>query len=154
MKQDVISKRLLEMGSIMKEGDGIYRDAAKALGMSDCAFWILYSLRCDSDALTQSNICSTMFQPKQTVNSALKKLRDDGYIDMADTLDHRGKLIRLTPKGIKLVEKTIDLVVAAEYETLRGLPEDEQSELIRLLRKHTSLLKKHVEANISGRPES
>lgn len=43
------------------------------MGLSDCTFWILYALRENNARLTQSEICNFFYQPKQTVNSALKK---------------------------------------------------------------------------------
>lgn len=68
---------LAQYNSIFRESDQIYRTAAKSFGLSDCAFWILYSLREASTPLTQSDICNQIYLPKQTVNSALKKLEAD-----------------------------------------------------------------------------
>ena len=70
---------LSRLNNLFKENDEIYRNAAKRVGLPDCAFWIFYILREDSikkegNILTQSEICSTMYLPKQTVNSAMKKL--------------------------------------------------------------------------------
>ena len=60
------SKCLSEFNRIMKENDKIYRNAAKAVGLSYCSFWILYALRNTQELLTQSEICYEKSLPKQT----------------------------------------------------------------------------------------
>ena len=94
MGKQKAGERLSEYNSIMKETDEIYREAAKAIGLSDCAFWILYVLREDCGAVTQSQICRTLYQAKQTVNSALKKMQQSGYIELCSSGDRRSKARR------------------------------------------------------------
>ena len=138
-------KRLSEYNSIIKETDELYRDAAKALGLSDCAFWLLYALREEDGGVTQRDICDMFYQPKQTVNSALKKLEADGYIQLAEMEDRRSKQINLTKPGRCLAEKTVDRVIAVERSALSGLTEAEQEEFIRLFRKYADLLRTQLQ---------
>ena len=138
-------KRLSEYNSIIKETDELYRGVAKALGLPDCAFWILYVLREEGEVLTQSEICYALYQPKQTVNSALKKLEYDGCIELTEMDDRRSKQIQLTEKGGKLAEKTVDKVIAAEHKALSGLTETEQETFIGLFRKYAGLLRNNME---------
>ena len=63
-----------------KKLDDVYRSAAKSCGISECAFWILYTLRVEEKSFTQAEICEFLIEPKQTVNSALKKLEAEGYL--------------------------------------------------------------------------
>ena len=131
--------------NLFKENDEIYRNAAKSIGLPDCAFWILYILREDSltregNTLTQSEICSTMYLPKQTVNSAMKKLENDGYIQLQSTNDRRSKHVSLTPKGLALAEKTVDRIIAKETDALAGLARDEKEAFLRLYQKYNDLL--------------
>ena len=75
-----LTQRLYEYNTIIKENDELYRGVARTLGLPDCAFWILYALRESAQVLTQSEICNAMYQPKQTLNSPIKKREADGYI--------------------------------------------------------------------------
>ena len=50
MPQRETGKRLSEYNNILKENDNLYRGVAKRLGLPECAFWILYTLRADSAA--------------------------------------------------------------------------------------------------------
>ena len=110
-------------------------------GLSPCSFWILYVLREDEDPLTQSEICEMLHEPKQTVNSALKKLDLDGYITLSSGSDRRSKSISLTEKGLCLAAGTVDLVMAAEQSALEEFTEEELHTFISLFRKYTQTLK-------------
>ncbi len=139
-------KRLLsEYNGLLKENDDLYRNAIRQIGLSECSFWILYLLRDHDRALTQSDIGATMHLPKQTINSALKKLEGDGYIRLLAGNDKRSKLVCLTPKGSLLAEKTVDCVIGAELKALDELTEEEQNAFIGLFRKFNALLKNELQ---------
>ena len=138
-------KTLDEYNRIFKENDEIYREAAKKLGLSDCAFWILYAVRSSEDVLTQSDLCYSQYQPKQTINSALKKLEREGYLILRCEDNRRSKQIYLTQKGTGLAENTVDKVIFAEVEALSGLTMAEQQEFLKLFRKYTDCLKEKIQ---------
>lgn len=135
---------LSEYNGLMKENDELYRNAAAAMGLSDCAFWILYLLREREAELTQSDICSVIYMPKQTVNSSLKKLEESGYLRLFEGNDRRSKLVRLTDEGMDLAEETVDRVLTAELRAIGGMTAEEQSVFLGLFRKFTDLLKKEM----------
>ena len=137
-----------EYNRIFKENDEIYREAAKRLGLSDCAFWILYAVRSAEAVLTQSDLCYSQYQPKQTINSALKKLEREGYLSLRCKDDRRSKQIYLTEKGIDLAKNTVDKVIFAEVDALSGLTTAEQREFLTLFRKYTDCLKEKILNNM------
>ncbi|MDE5740991.1 MAG: winged helix-turn-helix transcriptional regulator [Oscillospiraceae bacterium] len=144
MEKNNAGKKLWEYNTIFKENDEIYRNAASDLGLSDCTMWILYALRADG-TVTQKDICGAIYYPKQTVNSALKKLESDGCIVLSEMEDRRSKQISLTPKGVKLSEKTADRVIEAELAALSGLTDAEWETFIGIFRKYTKLLKNNMQ---------
>lgn len=131
---------LAKFNTIWKENNDIYRQLAKGFHMSDAAFWILYSLREQNMPLTQSELCSMLYEPKQTIHSSLKKLEEGGYIKRMSGKDHRSKKIALTEKGESLARYTTDLVMVEEQNALMELSEQEQVQFIELFRKYTNLL--------------
>ena len=141
MGEDLVSKRLAEYNSIIKEHDALYRQLAKRFGMSECSFWILYSLRETNTSITQSELCYALSQPKQTINSALKKMQDYGFIELLISQDRRKKYIRLTDKGALLAQETVDKVILLENQTFDTFTEEEQSLFLQLLHKYTDNLK-------------
>lgn len=141
MGEDLVSKRLAEYNSIIKEHEDLYRQLAKRFGMSECSFWILYSLRETNTSITQSELCYALSQPKQTINSALKKMQDYGFIEFLISQDRRKKYIRLTDKGALLAQETVDKVILLENQTFDTFTEEEQSLFLQLLHKYTDNLK-------------
>lgn len=141
MGEDLVSKRLAEYNSIIKEHEDLYRQLAKRFGMSECSFWILYSLRETTTSITQSELCYALSQPKQTINSALKKMQDYGFIELLINQDRRKKYIRLTDKGALLAQETVDKVILLENQTFDTFTEEEQSLFLQLLHKYTDNLK-------------
>ncbi len=140
---------LSKYNGLLKENDELYRNAAKAMALSDCTFWILYSLRDSGTEITQSDLGTTLYLPKQTINSALKKLESDGFIELLAGNDRRSKRIRLTEKGTLLAEQTADHVISAELEALNGLTNRERETFIDLFQKYTVLLKQNMQQLIS-----
>ena len=137
--------QLMAYNNNVKETDDIYRNIAKIFGLSECAFWILYTLRVEPGPLTQRQICERSYQPKQTVNSALKKLESEGYIALTHIHDQRSKQLCLTPSGVALAEKSVDLVAEAEARALLRLSEAEQAYFIALGRKFNALLREEIQ---------
>lgn len=136
---------LSEFNSALKENDDIYRGLSKFYGLSECAFWILYTLRVSETPVTQSDICGVMFQPKQTVNSALKKMENEGYIKLNSAANRRFKEIILTKKGITLAQNTVDHVIHAEIEALSTMSSEEFTSFLQLIGKFTQTLKHQMD---------
>ena len=135
------SKRMLEFNEVMKENNDLYSNLAKKFKMSDCMLWILYILREENKVLTQSDICNMMCIPKQTVNSSLKKMEAEGYIELLNINDKRSKQVSFTEKGLDLANNTVDIIISKENNALSMMDEKEQELLINLLRKFNDLLK-------------
>lgn len=148
MKKQLAGNGLAAYNSLMRENDDIYRTAIRTLGLPDGAMWILYALRADGRdgiELTQSEICHILYQPKQTTNSALKKLEGAGYLELRAGPDRRSKYVRLTPAGEALARQTADRLIEAENRSFSQLTEQEQETFLRLFRKLTDLFRETAE---------
>ena len=75
-----LSTRLFALNEAWKENANIYRQMAKQMNLTDMAMWALYTLRVEPGEMTQSRMCEFLHEPKQTINSALKKMEADGLI--------------------------------------------------------------------------
>ena len=119
---------------LLKECDTVYHTAAVKGGLSDCAFWILYTLQDTDHTYTQSEIGGLASMPRQTVNSALKKLEREGFLTLEHTEDKLRKRICLTEKGQAFSEKHIKPVMDAEIRICASFPNDEKDLLLRTFR--------------------
>ena len=127
-----------------KKLDDVYRSAAKSCGISECAFWILYTLRVEEKHFTQAEICEFLVEPKQTVNSALKKLVAEGYLALSSGTDQRSKLVQLTPKGEQLARERVDRIPEAEAAALRAMSPDDRAAFFRLTRQYRLLFEQQL----------
>ena len=99
--------KMAEFNSLWMEQNEIYRRAAKNFGISESVFWILYSLTEAGGTLRQSVISAMTCLPKQTTNSALKKLESDGMITMELSPEEQELLIKILNKYNKQLSKII-----------------------------------------------
>ena len=137
-----IRRQLREFNSIYKETDAIYGELAKQSGLSECAFWLMYSIREADSKCTQREICGQWTMSKQTVNSALKGLENAGYIVLTSSeTDKRSKYIALTDKGVQFARKNIDVVFELEQFALQKMSDTERLALIENNRKYQELFR-------------
>lgn len=80
---------------------------------------------------------------KQTVNSSVKKLIQQGYI--GPLTGERNALLSLTAEGIIHVEKTVDKLIRAENKIFSAWSEEEQKRFIELNNKYLMMFKKELE---------
>lgn len=139
-------QQLREFNTILKEIDAIYNGLAKQSGLSDCAFWIMYSLRDLGGECTQKEICNQWTYRKQTVNSAIKGLQKSGYIDLSSSKeDKRIKHIRLNEQGVLFAQKNIDFVFELEELALQRMRPAQRTAIIELNRTYQGMLQMEVD---------
>ncbi len=130
---------------LYKEMDEIYHQYAKRRGISDTALWLLYSLYEDGAGYTQRELCSAWHYPPQTINSALKSLVNQGYIQLKPVEgNQKNKRIVLTEAGNELMREVIFPLIQAEKRTFQRLEKSERDALLSLTYKYVSLLKSEV----------
>ena len=144
MKNSATKSCILAYNQILKECDTIYHEAAVRAGVSDCAFWILYALQDSDHTLTQSEIGNNASMPRQTVNSALKKLEKDGFLTLRKIEGKMGKSIHLTRRGEQFVRQHILPVAAAEERACAQFSEEEQRAFLATFRALADRLKEEI----------
>lgn len=132
--------RLFSLNEMWKENADIYRQMAKQMNLTDTAMWALYTLRIEPGEMTQSRMCEFLHEPKQTVNSALKKMESDGLITLQSGANRRTKTIHLTPAGEALAQQTSDRVMETEQQALAQFSEAEANQLFSLMRRLNALM--------------
>ena len=76
--------------------------------------------------MTQKELCDVIYMPKQSVNTALKKMESDGYIYLEYAQNSRkNKIINLTEKGEKLSAETADRIIEAERNMFSYFSDEE-----------------------------
>ena len=135
---------IAQFNRIYNDYCSIYRNIAKHLGLSETVFWVLYTIWDNAGPMVQSELCSSISAPKQTVNSALKKMEADGLITLKPADDNRSKKVCLTADGEQLAERTVDLLRNTENRALERFSDEEQHIFIDLFRKYNQDLKEEL----------
>lgn len=126
-------KELKEYMCIYREIDKVYHEMALKAGLSDSAFLILFSILELGEGCLQRDICDMLSISKQTINSSIKKLERDGYIQMKQN-NGKDKNLYLTPQGKQLAQDKILPISNIENEIFTELKQEESQELVRLTR--------------------
>jgi len=113
-----MSSNLREYNRIYKEVNDIYRDAASKFGLSNSVFDILYTICEVGEGCLQKDVCDATFIPKQTVNSAIRKLEQEGYLTLSNGKGH-SKHILLTESGHTLLKETILLHCGKSFQNFK-----------------------------------
>lgn len=129
-----------------KEVDELYHKYAVRHHISDAALWILYAIYDAKEMITQAEICSSWFFSRQTINTALKGLEQQGVIELVSMPDNRkSKQIKFTLEGNKMVEKILLPLIDAENRIFEVFNEEENKMFVELSRKRCTLLREFLE---------
>lgn len=143
MKEE-INKKWEKLNKMNKEWDNLYHQVALKSNLSDSSFWILYCLCNNEDGCTQMDICYEWNFSKQTVNSAIKDLKEKGYIELIlEDGNKKSKKIILTDKGKEASKKLIE-VVRIENQIAEQTDQKQFEEVVNFFQNQLSLFKNEI----------
>lgn len=120
---------------LIGETNAVYHDMAVKMGLSDSAMNILYTI-CDSgESCLLKEICRRSGISKQTVNSAIRKLEQEGMVYLKSA-DSRNKYVCLTNRGKELSQNTVIRMIKAENEIFASWPKEEVDIYLELTEKY------------------
>lgn len=129
-----------------KEQDHIYHNTAVRYGLSDTDMWILYSVYTAPGAITQQELCRQCFFPKQTVNTAIARLCQNGYASLEAIPGTRNqKKILLTARGTELAGNTVGRLIEAEERAYAALTPEELQAYLDMTARLTAALREETE---------
>lgn len=134
----IYNRQYNEMGKL-------YHRLARYYGLSDCAFWILYTLREEERPLTQAQLSGELSLPKQTVNSALKSLAAAGYVQLEDAGSAKKKRLHLTEQGEVFLRQSVDQVLQMERDATARFTAEERDTILTLGQRHLDAFREETE---------
>lgn len=136
-------EKLQRINALMSETDSLYHQASLKIGLSDSASRILYALYTGGGVCLLGDIYKDFGISKQTVNSALRKLEQEGTVLLEQ---HHGKAKRvlLTPQGKETAAETVARLVDAEIGAFSRWSEEEIDTYIALTNKYLVTFREQV----------
>lgn len=125
--------------------DMIYHKLAVKFGISDSELIILYEVYTMKNPPTQKDLCSIYSMSKQTINSAIKKLKNNNYITLESFKNTKNKNIILTNIGREFCNKTIAKVIEIEKSSLECLTKKQRESLITITDLYLNTLNSNVD---------
>ena len=129
------SAEFKEYNYLHSEIGSLYHEAALAVGLSDSVMNILYTITTYGSECTQSNISWLTGISRQTINSAIRRLEQDGILYLEE-INRKNKTIRLTEKGQALVDEKVMPMMAAELAVFENWSQEDREALLRLTQKY------------------
>ncbi|MDE6221582.1 MAG: winged helix-turn-helix transcriptional regulator [Lachnospiraceae bacterium] len=143
MKKNTFEK-LHRINYLGAEMEALYHQASLRFGISDSALRALYTVYDNGGTCLLSDIYKQSGISKQTVNSAIRKLENEGILYL-DQESGRGKRVHLTDKGKDYVENNVARLYAAECEIFASWSEEEIDSYIRFMEKYNELFRAQLE---------
>ncbi|MGN0907689.1 MAG: MarR family winged helix-turn-helix transcriptional regulator [Bullifex sp.] len=135
---------LRRINHLIAELDWIYHQAALKFSLSDSEFAILYTICCEGDGLGITELVRLCGMPKQTMNSALRKMEKEGLITLTDT-DGRKKAVHLTEKGTERSKATVVRLIEIENGILTSWGVARSEHYTEETREYNRLMKEGIE---------
>lgn len=123
--------------------DEVYHQAARKLGVTDSAMYVLYRLYELGDGCRLQDICREAGISKQTINSALRKLEQEGTLYLTPE-GGKAKRVRLTEAGKVRVSQTAARLYSAECAALEGWTKEEIETHLHLMTKYIRSLSAQI----------
>ena len=115
-----------DFGRALYHVDSFYDEFAKQSNVSSALLWVLYALN-DGNPHTQIEISNDWELPKTTVNTVIKDIQKDGYVELVPIKGKRREMsIVLTESGKKFADNVLSDLYKKEAEAYKALTAEEQ----------------------------
>ena len=138
-----ISRELKRYNYLFGETNAAYHQMYLKVGLSDSAAMILYTILEHGDSCLLKNICRSTGLSKQTINSALRKLEEEGIVYL-EGMDGKKKRACLTEEGKRTAERTVVKLIEIENGILASWPREELEWYLELTERYLVALKGKV----------
>lgn len=134
---------LKRVNYLLSEINAVYREASSALGISDSVMQILYTICNYGDSCLLGDILRMTGLPKQTVNSALRKLEGEGIVYLRSA-EKKKKSVHLTEQGKSLASATVLRLMEMENAVFDSWTAEERQSYLRLNQKYLNQFKETI----------
>ncbi len=140
-----------ELDYLYNQADRIYSSFARRCGLSPCAYWMMYEVVQERQAVPVRDLAMRWSYSKQTVNSALQTLITKGLCDL-DFVEgsKKNKAMSLTCEGMRFAERYVMPAIEAERRAFRSLPVEQRALLLEATRAYTQALDKALAGELAG----
>lgn len=137
-------EKLRHINSMLSEISNIYQKLLLCKNVPESVFIVMSSLLELGEGCLQKDIAEKSYINKKTVNSTIKKLQKEEYIELKAG-KYPNMHIYLTDKGSKYMKENIIPIIELENNVLKNMPEKEFEILVDSYKKYIDNFREHVE---------
>ena len=141
---DKLHDKIYQINCLTEEVDSLYHQAALKLGVSDSVMFVLYMLHISGEKCLLYDIYKLSGISKQTINSAIRKLENDGIVYL-EKHNGKSKIVCATENGKAYIAQTGARLAEAESRAFDDWSEEEIDLYIRLIGKYNNSLRIQIE---------
>lgn len=131
-----------DFGRALYHMDALYGEFAKQSNVAPTTLWVMYALN-DGKPHTQIEISNDWDLPKTTVNTAIKELQQNGYVELVPVKGKRREMsIVLTESGKKYSDQILSDIYKKETKVYKALSSEER-EIASTIEKMVRMLKEN-----------
>lgn len=135
------------------QANALYTTWASERNINSYQLFVLYAIN-GNDTITQKMIAEYTGLSKQTVNTVIRALKKDGYLELtAGNADRREKLVRLTPKGAAYSSEILTPLYELENSVFDMIGVDRMKEMMNAIKLFTTVFGKEMENQVNERHE-
>jgi len=138
------SEKLQSINEMLSSIDNVYQKMLATMNISESIFITLFTILELGEGCLQKDIAEKAFTNKKTINVAIKKLEQDGYIFLKPE-KYPNKQIFLTETGKKFVQEKIMPLIEIENIVVESMTEDEHKILVNAYKKYVAIFKEQVD---------
>ena len=129
-----------DFGRALYHVDSFYGEFAKQSNVSPALLWVMYALN-DGKPHTQIEISNEWELPKTTVNTVIKEIQQDGYVELVPIKGKRREMsIVLTESGKEYADSILSDLYKKEATVYKSLSSEDR-EIVGVLEKIARKLK-------------
>lgn len=133
-----------KMNYLSSEIDSLYHLSSLKFGISDSASIVLYTIYDAGGECLLSHIYKTSGISKQTINSAIRHLEAEHFINLKQ-MDGRSKMVSFTDEGERFAENTVARLFAAETGVFESWTKEQVEIFMDLMEKYLDAFRKQIE---------
>ena len=127
------------------KGNALYSAWASDRNINSYQLFVLYAIE-EHETITQKTIAETTGLSKQTVNTVIRTLKRDGYVELTDgNADRREKLVSLTSKGVEYSVKLLEPLHEVENRVFELIGEDRIKDMMNFIQLFNTVFEKEME---------
>lgn len=142
-------EKVHKVNCLTNDLDALYHQAARKLGVADSVMIVAYMIYEKGDGCLLHDICNESGISKQTINSAIRKLEQEGILYLEQDKG-KTKRICLTEKGNDFIQNTASRLVEAECNAFRDWTEEEFALYIKFMEKYNDAFRAEVDKMEKG----